>query len=99
MIHISFSQGCHDGLGCGDEEDDDDALRCKREESALLAALISCRAAMHPYDPGSSSQDTHGCVVTGLAGAPAQTPPKVINPTAKMTVTVRIRRQAPASYA
>lgn len=61
MIHISFSQGCYQDLGCGDEEDED-SVRCKRSDApALLAPLASCRAAMHPHDPGSSAQDTAGC--------------------------------------
>lgn len=95
MIHISFSQGCHEGLGCGDEEDDEDGMRFKRsEQSQLLAALISCRAAMHPYDPGSSSQDTAGCAV------PALTEPQltVINARAQVT-TVRTSRKAGFTYA
>ncbi|WP_156414261.1 hypothetical protein [Bordetella sp. N] len=38
-------------------------LRVKRSSTeALLAQLVSCRAAMHPYDPGSSTQDVSGCI-------------------------------------
>jgi len=106
MIHISFSQGCYDGLGCGDE-DDEDSRRCKRSDAAaLLASLASCRAAMHPYDPGSSAQDTAGCVVPDLsrALAPAKGPtqtqiqPTIINARAQVT-TVRTLRHAPHAYA
>ncbi|WP_233236325.1 hypothetical protein [Bordetella sp. LUAb4] len=95
MIHISFSQGCHEGLGCGDEDDDEDDMRFKRSESArLLASLVSCRAAVHPYDPGHSSQDTSGCAIAELT----ETRPAVINARARVT-TVRTIRKAGFPYA
>jgi hypothetical protein len=100
MIHISFSQGCYDGLGCGDE-DDEDSRRCKRSDAAaLLVSLASCRAAMHPYDPGSSAQDTAGCTVPELSRTltQAQAQPMVINARAQVT-TVRTLRHAPHAYA
>ena len=99
MIHISFSQGCYQDLGCGDDEEDEDSLRCKRSDAAaLLAPLASCRAAMHPYDPGSSAQDTAGCRAPDLSRILAPAQPTAIARKAQVA-QARTFGQARFSYA
>ncbi|MFC4277218.1 hypothetical protein [Achromobacter aloeverae] len=67
MIHISYSEGCRPSLGCSDDDMDDgehgeDPGRGKRSDSSALTTLASCRAGLHPYDPGGRSSDVAGCV-------------------------------------
>ncbi len=69
MIHISLHTGCFDGLGCGDNGEsvvqaqvEPRQARSRRSTSSLMPSLVSCQAALHPYDPGTPAQDRSGCL-------------------------------------
>lgn len=70
MIHISYSEGCYPGVGCSYDDEDEganvQAQRGKRADSTALASLVSCRAGVHPYDPGATTSDVAGCVSAGV---------------------------------